>query len=129
MRGLSLNFVATQSFGRVEFYIDRQSKTINEAIYDDILLQRDLIEDNFGQALEWQRLEAKRACCIKYEIAGDVFDREQWPQLIESLSDYMSRLERALEKILKRINDKIKSGQFTSTEDNIKAGDDESLVE
>ncbi|MEN3234191.1 DUF4268 domain-containing protein [Methylobacterium ajmalii] len=129
VRGLSLNFVATQSFGRVELYIDRQNKTINEAIYDEILLQRDLIEENFGETLEWQRLEAKRACRIKYEVAGDVFDREQWPQLIESLSDYMPRLERALEKPLKHINDKIKSGQFTSTEDGIKAGDDETLVE
>jgi hypothetical protein len=118
VRGLSLNFVATQSFGRVELYIDRGNKAINEVIYNDLWKKKDSIEKTFGQALVWQLLETKRACRIKFEFQANVFDRERWEEMIEVLSESMIRFDKALKQDVANIGSKIKSGVFSGTETN-----------
>ncbi|SDA15685.1 protein of unknown function [Methylobacterium sp. UNC378MF] len=112
VRGLGLNFVATETCGRVELYIDRGEKAMNELIYDDLLEAKSVIEADFGQSLEWQRLEDKRACRLRFEVAANVFDRESWPVLTEKLSDAMNRLDKALKGPLVKIKEKLKAGTF-----------------
>lgn len=93
-RGVGLNFAATQTYGRAELYIDRGDKAENEAIFDALFLDREAIERDFGGALEWERLDAKRACRIKAEQPADVFDQEQWPEMIGFMTDAMVRMDR-----------------------------------
>jgi hypothetical protein len=95
-RGVGLNFAATQWYGRAELYIDRGDKVENEAIFDALHAEREVIEREFEAALEWERLEEKRACRIKLEATGDVFDQEQWPHMTEFMTDAMVRMERIL---------------------------------
>lgn len=95
-RGVGLNFAATQSYGRAELYIDRGDKTENEAMFDALFASREAIEQEFGIPLEWERLDAKRACRIKAEQPADVFDQEQWPDMIQFMTDAMLRMERVL---------------------------------
>ncbi|MCS6831659.1 MAG: DUF4268 domain-containing protein, partial [bacterium] len=46
--------------------------------------------------LDWQRLESKRACRIRYLIAeGGVRDVERWEQIQDKMVDAMKRLEKA----------------------------------
>lgn len=116
VRGLSLNFVATQSFGRVELYIDRGNKNINEDILGELLQHKKSIEDAFGQPLIWQLLETKRACRIKFEFEANVFDRERWAEMIDVMSDAMPKFDMALKKAIGDVGSKLKSGSFTTSE-------------
>lgn len=93
-RGAGLNFAATQTYARAELYIDRGDKAENEMIFDNLFAQREEIEAEFGGNLEWERLDAKRACRIKAEMAGNVFDPEQWPGMAGFMTDAMVRMER-----------------------------------
>jgi Domain of unknown function (DUF4268) len=103
VRGLGLNFSATQNYCRAELYIDRGDKGENESIFDQLLAEREAIEAEVGGGLEWERLDSKRACRIKLERPANVFEREQWPEMIPFMIDAMLRLEKALKPRIVRI--------------------------
>ena len=99
MSGLSWAYVVRQHDARVELYIDRgkDQGAENKAIFDSLFRSRDQVEAEFGEPLEWERLETKRACRIKKTIeVGGYRDEEKWPQIHEAMIDAMVRLEKAL---------------------------------
>ena len=69
-RGLGFNYAVRQHEASVELYIDRGKDTDeeNKTIFDTLVASKDDIEATFGEPLEWQRLESKRACRIRKEI-------------------------------------------------------------
>ncbi|MHC2584188.1 DUF4268 domain-containing protein [Bradyrhizobium diazoefficiens] len=109
VRGVPYQFVAGQSYARVELYIDRGDKIENKAIFDELLTQRRSIEDSFGEPLVWERLDDARASRIKRETIGNMFDQSQWPELIEFMTASMSKLENSLKEPLKKIQQKLQS--------------------
>ena len=94
---------------RAELYIDRGDDEENRRIFDYLLDRRDQIENEFGGQLEWEPLENRRACRIKAEQSGNVFDRQQWDAMISFMVDRMMRLEAALTKPLQDVNSWLKS--------------------
>lgn len=96
IRGVGFNFGATQRYARAELYIDRGDKAENEALFDRLYADREAIMEQVGQPLEWERLEDRRACRIKIERSADVFDQDQWPEMIRFMVAAMGRLERVL---------------------------------
>ena len=109
VRGVWFSFVAGRAFGRVEIYIDRGDGEENTFIYDQLHVQKDRIETAFGGELTWQPLEGKRACRIKSEMAGNMFDRDQWPAMIEFMTGAMVRIENAFREPLGAINQKLRT--------------------
>lgn len=96
VRGVGFNFGATQRYARAELYIDRGDKGENEALFDRLYADREAIVEQVGQPMEWERLEDRRACRIKIERSADVFDQDQWPEMITFMVAAMGNLERAL---------------------------------
>lgn len=109
VRGVALNFAAGKAYGRAELYIDRGAKAENEFVFDDLLEQREKIEGEFGGPLVWERLEGKRACRIKAEAPGNIYDRDQWEDMLKFMIDSMVRLENALMGPLQDVNQKLKA--------------------
>ncbi len=68
IRGINLNYVTLQHEGRVELYIDRGETETNKRIYDSLFLKKTAIEELFGNALFWERLDGKQACRISYTV-------------------------------------------------------------
>ena len=90
----------------VELYIDRgkDSEKENTTLFEEFLSCREGIESDFGGALEWQRLEGKRACRIKYAIdVGGYANEETWPQTHDEMVSAMIRLHEALRSHIDRI--------------------------
>jgi Domain of unknown function (DUF4268) len=102
--GVSFNFAAGRSYGRAELYIDRGEKKMNEFIFDQLYGRKASIETAFGGELTWERLDDKRACRIKSETPGTIYDSDQWPALIKFITDAMVRLEKAFKEPLPDIN-------------------------
>ena len=63
----------------------------------------------FGGDLTWESLEGKRACRIKSEMAGNIFDRDQWPVVIDFMTGAMVRMENAFREPLAAINRKLRT--------------------
>jgi len=97
--GLSYNYVIRKNQGNVEIYIDRGSdrETENDAIFQQLLTRKEEVETAFGEPLEWEPLEGRRACRIKKTISlGGYRDEQAWERIQEAMIDAMVRLERAL---------------------------------
>ncbi len=111
MRGLTWNYVTGMHDGRVELYVDRVNAEENKAIFDRLVQDREKIEKAFGEPLDWQRLEDKRACRIKKETtAGGYRNHEdEWPEVIRWMVGAMIRLEAALGPYVTKIRTEMPS--------------------
>ena len=98
--GLGYNYALTQHASTVELYIDRgkDCKEENEAIFNSLVKHQEEIEQAFGEPLEWERLETKRACRIvkRFSLGGYRDQDDKWPEIQEQMIDAMVRLEKAL---------------------------------
>jgi uncharacterized protein with ParB-like and HNH nuclease domain len=98
-RGVSFNYAVREHETQVELYIDRgkDAAAENKAIFDQLHAQKGEIESVFGDDLEWQRLDDRRACRIRKVIdLGGWRDPEQWAGIHEAATAAMARLEKAL---------------------------------
>lgn len=58
----------------------------------------------FGEPLEWQRLDAKRACRVRYLVnEGGLQDQQHWPKIQDAMIEAMIRLERAMKPQIQRL--------------------------
>ena len=97
--GLSFVFVILQHEASVELYIDRGKELggENKAIFDQLFSKKEDVEDVFGDDIEWQRLEEKRACRIrKKKHIGGYKDKDKWGDIIETITDDKILFEKAL---------------------------------
>jgi hypothetical protein len=97
--GLSFNFCIWQHEAGAELYIDRGKEMgeQNLAIFDHLFANKEVVENVFGDDIEWERLDGKRACRIrKKTLTGGLQDKGKWEAVIESVTDDMIRLEKAL---------------------------------
>ncbi|TCI91806.1 DUF4268 domain-containing protein [Tenacibaculum sp. M341] len=109
VRGVGYNFVISKKYVRVELYIDRGELEENTLIFEKLETEKEIIEKTFGQKLVWEKLEDKRACRIKYENSNvNVFEKENWNEMIQFLIDGMIRFEKAFKEHLKKINSQLK---------------------
>jgi hypothetical protein len=114
VRGVYFNFVAGRAYGRVELYIDRGDKEENKFIFDQLYAKKESIEAAFKKPITWQRLDDRRACRIKCETPGNIFDPDQWPTLVEFMTDAMVRMENAFKEPLANINQELQKREKAS---------------
>lgn len=104
--GVAYTFTALTSSAGVELYIDydRDTGAKNKQIFDKLYSQKAQIEKEFGEQLEWDRLDDRRASRIRYKIGtGGIADQEKWPDLQEEMIDAMVRFEKAIRPRLEKV--------------------------
>lgn len=104
--GLIYSYVVLEHETSVELYIDRGkgADQENKKIFDTLLAKKAEIEKAFGEPLEWQRLDTKRASRIRKKLSiGGWKDQEKWPEMNEATVDAMVRLERALKPQIQKL--------------------------
>ena len=100
--GITYNLVATKKYMRIELTISGGTQEENKEWYDKLLADREAIERRSGNTLEWERLDGKRMSRIKYEKTDlSVFRKEDWPAMIEFVTDHINAFESAFKKYLK----------------------------
>ena len=95
--GLAYMFVVTGNYARIELWINRGLQEENKELFDRIYTYKDRTESDFGDALDWQRLDEGKGSRIAYWLKEvSVFNEEDWPQMIEFMMSSMIKFERAL---------------------------------
>jgi hypothetical protein len=65
---------------------------------------KDEIEQAFGRALSWQRLDDKKMSRITSILEGvNVFNDDDWPEMQEFLVEHMIRLNDSLKKYISKL--------------------------
>jgi hypothetical protein len=84
--------------GHIELYIDRGDAATNKQLFEMLLTHRESIEKSFGKPLEWQRLDEKRGCRIRYVLTGSgLKDHEKWPELQRRMVEAMVEFQRVFQ--------------------------------
>lgn len=100
IRGVNYNYTVRKDETQVELYIDFGKDRVddNEIFYNSLLSNKERIESEYGQMLDWQSLEGKRACRISSVIPNGGYRNEEieWPSIYEPLIDAMIKFEMAL---------------------------------
>jgi len=107
LSGLAYSYVIRRHEASVELYIDRgkEAEEENRSIFEALLANKGAIEKEFGEPLDWQPLEGKRACRIEKEIPIGGFDDDgKWPEIQDAMVDAMVRLERALKPYISKLD-------------------------
>ena len=112
--GCSYTLVLLKTLVRVEVSIQRSSASENKWIFDQLFAQREAIEHDFGEKLEWHRNDDQKRCLINLSKPCDGFDPESWPDMISWVSDRIRRLEAAFAEPLAQLNQRLKSGEVTT---------------
>jgi CBS domain-containing protein len=82
---------------RVELYIDTGHQDENKAVFDALHNQRNVIEQEVGAELSWERLNKKRASRIAIYADGSITDSEEkLARLREWAVEAMLRFQRAI---------------------------------
>lgn len=105
--GVTYNYVIGQYDSKIELYIDKDKEggAENKAIFDELLKNRKEIESKFGEQLEWERLDGKRASRIAkyFNNGGYKDDKEKWDSICNPMIEDMIRFETALSPFIKGI--------------------------
>jgi hypothetical protein len=102
--GLGFNYVIRTHDAQVELYIDTGDADANKTIFDQLAVNKERAEEAFGEPLDWQRLDDRRASRIRYVIpGGGIRDRDRWPEIQEAMIAAMVRLEQALKPGIRRL--------------------------
>ncbi len=108
IRGVGFNVAAMNNSAQVEIYIDRgkdEGKEVNLKIFNELEKQKSEIEKNFGNKLEWERLDGSRACRIKFKSdIGGFKDPDTWDRVHEFLVDNLIKLENSFKKHVTGLN-------------------------
>lgn len=102
--GLGYDYTIRMEDAQVELYIDRGDAEQNKQIFDTLHEHKAEIEKAFGEPLEWQRLDAKSACRVRYLVnEGGLQDPQHWPKIQDAMIEAMIRLERAMKPQIQRL--------------------------
>ena len=88
---------------------NKTSKEENKAIFDEIYKFKDQIEQDFGHQLNWERLDDKKMSRIVFYKKGlSVFDKNDWPAMLDFIEKYMIRYEATMRGYLGKVKERMK---------------------
>lgn len=88
---------------RVEAYIDLEDASMNKSLFDKLVACRKEIEDAFGETLEWERLESRRASRVAcYSMGSITASPEEVENIRQWIIDHLLRFKRVLGPFLQK---------------------------
>lgn len=103
--GVSFTMVISKSFARIELTLSNSKKELNKKYFEILAHNKETIEDNFGDALEWEKLPDSKMSRIKYEIKDvSLFNEDTWEEMDSFFIDYLPKFEKAFESNIKSLS-------------------------
>jgi hypothetical protein len=98
IKGVSYSIAfAGGSRAQAETCIDREDKVWNKWLFDELYAQHETIEAEFGERLEWERLDNRRASRIANKRPGSIEDSPETLEEIENWAiDRLLRFKRVI---------------------------------
>lgn len=101
--GICFSLIFQKKEVRVELYICSSDATTNKAIFNQFHERKASIEGVFGHELQWQRLDDKKACRVKFGKAVDGYNEENWEMMSDWLVEHFPKLEKAFRPEIEKV--------------------------
>jgi len=89
--GLNHNFHMLKDKIRYEIYIGNSDALYNKRIFDGLYENKSKIENDFGQNLDWRRLNDKKSSRIFIEKEIDSYNEDKWNEAFSWLDENMNK--------------------------------------
>lgn len=111
--GAYIDVCITKSSCRSEFIINTGDKELNKKVFDVLHSEyKDVVEKNIGESLNWERMDEKISCRIRYELFNvSYFKEEDWEKMIEFLLRSSIDLEKEFRKPFEKVHNKLKNSK------------------
>ena len=91
--------VVSKSYTKVELYIDMyEDKVRNKMIFDKLYEQKENIEREIGQELNWLKLENRRSSRIELKTVGNIYDETVWDEMNDFMLENMPKFSNVMTK-------------------------------
>lgn len=110
--GCPFSLIFNQKELRVELWLSRNNGDENKWMFDQLYQHKETIEQEFGDELEWLRLDDKKQSRIQYSIKLDAFNKDKWPEAIAWHLEHMTRLEQVLKAPLHETTDALRQANL-----------------
>lgn len=102
--GVKYTMVVTKSYCCVLIEFAKSNRDENKRLFDEVIKYKKQIEDDFGNQLNWDRLENKISSRITHNLTGvNIFNREDWNKITQFLVNNIIKLEKASREPLSKI--------------------------
>ncbi len=98
--GCPFSMIFSKREVRVELWISRSNRELNKAIFDALQQQQSELDQAFGSALEWLRLDNKKSSRIQFSQPFDGYNPDNWPAMVSWLVQHMTRFEQVMKQPL-----------------------------
>ena len=90
---------------RAEAYIDTGDKEATKETFDKLHGRKQKIEQAVGEALEWDRLDHRRASRVSLYFPGEIriTDEERWPEARDWLVQAMGKMRTAFDPVIQEL--------------------------
>ncbi|CCE25330.1 conserved protein of unknown function [Methylotuvimicrobium alcaliphilum 20Z] len=116
LSGCPYNLIFLQKELRVELSISRSETEDNKFLFDYLLGQKADLEQRFGNALHWMRLDDKKMSRIQFCVEVDGYNKETWPKAVAWHLEQMSKFEQALKGSLQKAAEALKQHHLAGSE-------------
>lgn len=102
--GFRFTMTITRTTATVLLEFSKPDKADNKYMFDQLIQYKADIESRFGDSLIWKRNDGKISSQVYYALENvNIFEKNDWPQILDFLSHNIVRLEDALKPSLKKI--------------------------
>ena len=102
--GFNYAYVIRMRDAQVELYIDQGDAKSNKQSFDKLYAQKERIEQAFGQTLDWQRLDEKRASRVRFVLeTSGLLDKVNWPELQDRMIEAMVMLDKTFTPEIRKL--------------------------
>ncbi len=97
--GIGFNYLIMKDGAAVDLYIDVGDKEKNKAIFDALYSQKETIELEFGDSLDWRRMDNKRSSRVVMPLlGGNLNDASTWDAIQAAMIEAMIKFDRTFRK-------------------------------
>jgi hypothetical protein len=103
--GLSYLLSATSYYVRIELNISSSNKERNKQYFNQLLKEKDTIQDSFGNELVWKEFLEHKMSRIKFEMQNvNLFEQNDWDKMNEFIISNLSKFEKAFKPAISKLN-------------------------
>ena len=104
IKGAYYNFAISQSYSRVELYIDTGNQDRNTKIFEMLNQVKSEIEKIAENEYKWENKDGYRCAIIRLDMEGNINQNERWDEITDKMIDAMIKLGKAISPHYETVN-------------------------